>query len=258
MTPSSITAESIIIQQLSKFEIPSRSKNQFVDVVYNSEQFYQRPKSNEITEKEVIAKIEQYKNKINSDSKKISLCGTVGYALIHSHPHFNFPNIFIAAYDIDDESTFGAENAMMISMEMKTPLGKKYYIPVTVIGDNPKASQEWKRVHEGTGIPARNNYQLFKKDEIHIQTLGNVFIVGWTKHIPLLSGLKPLPPSALLLEGTGKIHSRCFEITLDNAIKQQQRFNYSDGFVTFIHQGTKYQGPSTDGAFLREMYLTTL
>jgi len=256
-TPSSITAESIIKQQLSKFKVSSGSENQFVDVVYNSGKFYQRPKSNEISEKEVMAKIEQYKNNISSDLKKISLCGTVGYALIRSHSNFKFPNILIAAFDIDEESTLGAENAMIISMEMKSPLGKKHYIPVAVIGDNPNASQEWKRVHEGTSLPARNNYQLFKKDEIYIQTLGNVFILGWTRPILLLSGLKPLPPSALLLEGTGKIKSRYFEITLDNGIKQQQRFNYSDGFVTFMHEGTKYQGPSTDGAFLKEMYLTT-
>ena len=242
-------------QQLSEFDIVPCSETQFVDVVYNSGQFYQKAKQSEITEDEVITEIKNFKNFHKSDQNKVSLCGTVGYALIRSHSNFSFPNILIAAYDVNEESTFGAENAMIISMEMKSVTGQKYYVPVTVIGDNPKASDQWKRTHEGTGLPARNNYHLFERNEIHIQTLGDVFFAGWTKPVPLLSGLNPLPPSAVLLERTGKIQSRCFEITLGNGIKQQQRFNYSDAFVTFIHQQTKYQGPSTDGSLLREMYI---
>jgi hypothetical protein len=68
---------------------------------------------------------------------------------------------------------------------MKAVSGLKYYVPVTVVGDNPKATNSWKR--SLAGLPARNNYHLFKRDELQIQTFGNVFFVGWSKPIPLLS-----------------------------------------------------------------------
>jgi hypothetical protein len=159
------------------------------------------------------------------------------------------------AYDIDEESTFGAENALVMCLEMKKISGLKSYIPVTVVGDNPKATNGWKK--HLVGLPAKNNCHLFKRDELHIQTLGNTFFVGWTKPIPLLSNQKPLSPSALLLEATGKIQSRSFEVTLTGGLKQQHELNYSDALVTFIHQKTKYQGPSTDGTFVKDMYMET-
>jgi hypothetical protein len=192
------------------------------------------------------------------DTRNIVLIGSVGYALIRSHDNFNYPDLFIAAYDIDEKSTLGAENAIILSLEMKSVSGIKHYIPVTVVGDNPKASNGWKS--DLAGLPASNNYHLFKRNEIHIQTLGNTFFVGWTKPIPLLSTTKPLvlPPSVLLLEATGKNQSQTFEVSTYKGSKQQHKINYSDAFVTFIHQKTKYQGPSTDGSFLREMYLNNI
>jgi sugar-specific transcriptional regulator TrmB len=257
--PSAVTAGSIIEQQLSSSDhlFAKKSKDKFVDVVYTSGQFYKNPQTNKITVKDVISKIEAYKKGTKSvDNQNTVLCGALGYALIRSHNNFNYPDMFIIAYDIDEESTFGAENALVISLEMKALSGLKYYIPVTIIGDNPKATNGWKR--DLAGLPAKNNYHLFKRDELHIQTLGNTLFVGWTKPIPLLSNQKPLPPSALLLEATGKIQSRSYEMTLSSGLNQKQRFNYSDAFVTFIHQKTKYQGPSTDGTFVRDIYLEDL
>jgi sugar-specific transcriptional regulator TrmB len=257
--PSAVTAGSIIEQQLSNSGhlISKNSKNKFVDVVYTSGQFYQNTQQTRITEKDVISKIEAYKKRSERvDDQNIITCGTLGYALIRSHKNFDYPDLLIAAYDIDEESTFGAENALILSLEMKAVSGLKHYIPVAVVGDNPTASNGWKR--NLAGLPARNNYHLFKRDELHIQTLGNTFFVGWTKPIPLLSTKKPLPPSVLLLEATGKIQSQSFEITTYDGLKQQHKLNYSDAFVTFIHQKTKYQGPSTDGSFLREIYLQYL
>jgi hypothetical protein len=141
---------------------------------------------------------------------------------------------------------------------MKEVSGRKHYVPVTVVGDNPKASDGWKINLEGPFLFARDNYHLFKKGELHVQTIGNTLFAGWTKPIPLLSAQEPLPPSALMLEATGKIQSGSFRITVKGGLNEQHKFNYSDAFVTFIHQKTKYHGPSTDGSFLREMYLTNI
>jgi HTH-type transcriptional regulator, sugar sensing transcriptional regulator len=263
--PSAVTAGSIIAQQLSDSQQVTieNSKDKFVDVVYTSGQFYPRAQPTKITEKDVISEIEAYKkspkrSKKQVDRKDIVLCGTIGYAVIRSHSNFEFPDIFIIAYDIDEESTFGAEDALVISLEMKEVSGRKHYLPVAVVGDNPKASDGWKISLEGPLLFARDNYHLFEKDEIHVQSLGNTFFAGWTKPIPLLSAQKPLPPSALMLEATGKIRSESFRINVKGGLNQQHRFNYSDAFVTFIHQKTKYHGPSTDGSFLREMYLTNI
>jgi sugar-specific transcriptional regulator TrmB len=261
VTPSDVTVGSVIEQQLCGSEqLDSKnSKNRFVDVVYTSGHFYQKAQPNTITKKDMISKIEAYKQSSKKvGSQNIVLCGNVGYALVRSHPNFDFPDMLITAYDINEESTLGAENALVISLEMKAVSGRKSYIPVTVIGDNPKASEEWRRNVKGLFLFARDNYHLFKRGELHIQTLGNTFFAGWTRPIPLLSAQEPLPPSALLLEATGKIQSRSFKIILENGVEQQQKFNYSDAAVTFIHQKTKYQGPPTDGSFVREMYMINL
>jgi sugar-specific transcriptional regulator TrmB len=265
VVPSAVTVGSIIVQQLSDSQqmTDKNSKDKFVDVVYTSGQFYPKAQPNKITEKDVISEIEAYKKspkRINNkvDKKDIVLCGTMGYAVIRSHPNFDFPDMFIIAYDIDEESTFGAENALIISLEMEVLSGLKYYMPVTVIGDNPKASDGWRIGLEGDFLFARDNYHLFKRGELHVQTIGDTFFAGWTRPIPLLSAQEPLPPSALMLEATGKIRSGGFRINVKGGLKQQHRFNYSDAFVTFIHQKTKYHGPSTDGSFLREMYLTNI
>jgi len=256
--PSVVTAGSIMEQQLSSSGqlISKNSKNKFVNVVYTSDHFYKGTQTNTITEKDVISKIEACKKSSKRvNDRNIICCGTLGHALIRSHKNFNYPNLLIIAYDIDEESDFGAENALLMCLEMKAVSGLKYYIPVTVVGDNPKAINGWKK--HLVGLPARNNYHLFKRDELHIQTLGNTFFVGWTKPIPLLSNQKPLSPSALLLEATGKIQSRSFEVTLTSGLKQHHELNYSDALVTFIHQKTKYQGPSTDGTFVKDMYMET-
>lgn len=257
VVPSAVTARSIVLQQLSDSQQVTieNSKDKFVDVVYTSGQFYPGAQPNKITEKDVIGEIEAYKKspkriKKQVDKKDIVLCGTIGYSVIRSHPNFDFPDMFIIAYNIDEESTFGAENALVISLEMKEVSGRKHYIPVAVVGDNPKASDGWKTSLEGPFLFARDNYHLFKKGELHVQTIGNTLFAGWTKPIPLLSAQKPLPPSALILEATGKIQSGSFKI-VEGGPKEQHKFNYSDAFVTFIHQKTKYHGPSTDGSFLR-------
>jgi sugar-specific transcriptional regulator TrmB len=256
--PSAVTAGSILEQHLSSSGqlISKNSKEKLVDLIYTSGHFYKTPKTNKTKEKDVISKIEAYKKSGKSvDNQNNVLCGAIAYTLIRPHNNFNYPDMLINAYDIDEESTFGAENALVIALEMKKLSGLKCYIPVTIIGDNPNATNGWKR--DLAGLPASNNYHLFKRDELHIQTLGNTFFVGWTKPIPLLSNQKPLPPSALLLEATGKIQSRSYEMTITSGLNQKQSFNYSDASVTFIHQKTKYQGPSTDGTFVKDMYMET-
>lgn len=254
--PSASTVESIVAQQLSKpkFMNEKKPKKKSVDIIYNNGDFYQNTKANRITEREIIDEIKNYKlNSKDCNSKKIVLIGKVGYAIIRNHCNFNYPNLLIGAYKIENCSTFGPEDAIMFSLWLKNPSGFRF-VPVAIVGNNPKATNEWKKVHEGTTVPASNNYHLFKKDELHIQVHGNTFFAGWTKPIPLLPKYEPLSPSAVILEASGQIRSREFNMTLDNGIKQQQKLNYSDAIVSFILNKSKYQGPSTDGLMVRELY----
>jgi len=250
--PSSLTVESV-----SESLIKKKSKQKFIDILYMTGQFYNKSRQIRISEQDVIRKILNYKKNPRTNPKIVTLCGTVGHAIIHSHSDFDFPDLLIVAYHVDEESTLGAEDALIISLWLNFQ-NRFRYLPVAIVGDNPKASQQWKLNFENTDIPARNNYNLFKRDEIQIQVHGNTFFAGWTKPIPLLPNQKPLPPSALILEATGTVRPRAFDTTLLNGVRHENQFNYYDAFVTFIHQKTKYQGPATDGLLAREVYFDTI
>lgn len=255
--PSSKTVESIVDNQ-SPFPEPlikKNSKHKFVDILYTTDQYYNNTQEIRISDQDVINKIQAYKKHPKANSESITLCGTVGHAIIHPHNGFDFPDLLIAAYHVDEESSFGAEDALLISLWFNTSKGFRY-VPVAIVGDNPKASEQWIRAFENTLAPARKNYNLFKKDEIQIQVHGNTFFAGWTRPIPLLhhqNCARTLPPAAIILEATGRIRPRAFKYALPKGLKYEQSFNYYDAFVTFIHQKTKYQGPSTDGLLAREM-----
>ena len=252
--PSALTAESMLGSQssISEHQSQKKSKYKIVDVVYNTNQWYGETHQTGITERDVTRRILNYKKNLRPNSKIVTLCGTVGYAIIHSHPNFDFPNLLIAAYHIDEESSFGAEDALVISLGFNTSQGFRY-VPMTIVGDNPKATEQWKKNFENTLAPARKNYHLFKRGELQIQIHGNTFNAGWTRAIPLLPN-QPLPPSSIYLSSTGRIRTRAFDITNTNGIRHEQKFNYYDAFITFIHNNTIYRGPSTDGLLVREMF----
>jgi sugar-specific transcriptional regulator TrmB len=256
--PSSLTVESVVDpSSFSESLIEKNSKHEFIDILYNTDQFYIKSRQTTISEQDVIRKIFDYKKNPRANPKFATLVGTVGHAIIHPHADFDFPDLLIVAYHIDEESALGAEDALIISLWLNFH-NRFRYLPVAIVGDNPKASQQWKVSFENTDIPALNNYNLFKRDEIQMQVHGNTFFAGWTKPIQLLPNQKPLPPAALILEATGTVRPRALDTTLLNGVRHEQQFNYYDAFVTFIHQKTKYQGPATDGLLAREAYFDTI
>ena len=82
---------------------------------------------------------------------------------------------------------------------------------------------------------------------------GNTIFAGWTKAIPIPPD-QSLPPSALILEATGILRTRTLELTFPSGAKRNSLFNCYDAFVTLISKKNKYQGPATDGLFVREAY----
>lgn len=256
--PSSLTVESLVDpSSFSESLIKKKSKQKFIDILYMTDQYYNKSRQIRISEQDVIRKFLNYKKNPRTNPKIVTLIGTVGHAIIHPHNDFDFPDLLIAAYHVDEESELGAEDALLISLWLNFH-NRFRYLPVAIVGDNPKASQQWKVSFENTDIPALNNYNLFKRDEIQIQVHGNTFFAGWTKPIPLLPNQKPLPPAALILEATGTVRPRAFHTILLSGVRHENHFNYYDAFVTFIHQKTKYQGPATDGLLAREAYFDTI
>jgi hypothetical protein len=231
-TPSEITAENFVTA--SYIEVSEKRKNIYFEKLraYISDE----TDKNEITEQDVINKISSYKRSSRKGKmdKPVVACSSQGAAIIRSHENFNLPDTVIVAGKIDEKSDFGAEDAL------------------GAIGDNPRASDNWKRGLLGS--PAEKNYHLVKKEELQIQLHGNTFFVGWTIPIPLLPNQNPLPPSVLIFEATGKLRTRAFSCRSPTGALSKYQLNFFDAFVTFIHQKVKYQGPATDGLFARELY----
>lgn len=50
------------------------------------------------------------------------------------------------------------------------------------------------------------------------------------------------------------LRSRTFELTFPSRAKRASLFNCYDAFLTLINKKIKYQGPATDGLFVREAY----
>jgi sugar-specific transcriptional regulator TrmB len=248
-TPSEITAENFVTA--SYIEVSEKRKNIYFEKLraYISDE----TDKNEITEQDVINKISSYKRSSRKGKmdKPVVACSSQGAAIIRSHENFNLPDTVIVAGKIDEKSDFGAEDALGVFLLLNTPKGYRY-VPVAAIGDNPRASDNWKRGLLGS--PAEKNYHLVKKEELQIQLHGNTFFVGWTIPIPLLPNQNPLPPSVLIFEATGKLRTRAFSCRSPTGALSKYQLNFFDAFVTFIHQKVKYQGPATDGLFARELY----
>jgi hypothetical protein len=107
------------------------------------------------------------------------------------------------------------------------------------------------------GTPAGQNVQLFEKDEIQIQIHGNTLFAAWARQIPLFPQQYILPPSCLLMEGYGSLHTDSYTMFSASGYKTEIERNGFAAFVTFFHPASKYSGPGTDGFFARD-YVATI
>ena len=180
--------------------------------------------------------------------------GSAANAVIHTPAGFKLPHMLIKIFHIEKQSTLGQEDAMLIYLLLDTPEGSEY-LPVTFIGDNPRAQNIWKEYLSGT--PGGTNVQLIKKDQIHVRIHGNTLFAGWTKPICLIPKKYVLPPACLLIEGYGEIKTDKFVMQSPSGYKTEVERNGYDAFVTFFHPASKYSGPGTDGFFARD-YVGTI
>ena len=71
--------------------------------------------------------------------------------------------MMIIAQKVEEQSTFGAGDALTIFLWHETPTGYAYE-PVAQVGYNPGSQSFRKRLFAGT--PAGQNFQLLKKDNL--------------------------------------------------------------------------------------------
>jgi sugar-specific transcriptional regulator TrmB len=208
-----------------------------------------------ITEKDVVNKImnpQKYSAEYYEPKVIDRMYSSVGLAAIHPPNCFNLPDTMLVIHKIEKQSRLGEEDAVMIFLWLETPKGYTY-LPVALVGDNPKAHDFWKTCLAGT--IAGKNAQLVKKDEIEVRVHGNTLFAGWTVPIPLLLPKYVLPPACILIEGYGNIKTAAYTIAMPLGNKYMEQ-NYFDAFVTFMHPSSKYSGPGTDGYFIRDSVST--
>jgi sugar-specific transcriptional regulator TrmB len=212
--------------------------------------------SEKLTEKDVVDKIINAQRIQAKDPFKdmARFYGSVAEAIIHPPDYFNLPDMMIWILHYNKQSTFGAEDCLLIHLMLETPIGKTY-VPVAVVGDSPRATAFRKGVFAGT--PAGQNCILVKKDELQVRVQGNTLFAGWTVPIPLHPPSCTLPPSALLFEGYGELKTGVFKTGIRSGRRQTYEYNGFNAFVTFFHPSSKYSGPGTDGLFGRDVVVTT-
>jgi sugar-specific transcriptional regulator TrmB len=209
-----------------------------------------------LTEKDVLSKIiTAQKIPVKGDPSKYTTVyyGSIAQAVIHPPDYFVLPDMMIWIFHNNKQSSFGAEDMLVIYLRLETPFGYTF-MPVAHITDNPKSVPHRKAVFAGT--PAAQNIQVVKRDELQVRVQGNTLFAGWTVQIPLLPPKYTLPPSGILFEGYGEPRTGVLKSRTVSGRKQTYEYNGFSAFVTFFHPLSKYAGPGTDGILLRDVVFT--
>jgi sugar-specific transcriptional regulator TrmB len=208
-----------------------------------------------LTEKEVMDKIiNAQKSPAKTWKDTLKFYGSHATAVIHPPDYFNLPDMILNIYHNNKQSSFGAEDILIISLWLETSKIHAY-VPVCLITDNFRGEALRKRIWAGT--PVMQNFRIVKNDELQVSVQGNTLFAGWTIPLPLLQKYT-LPPSCILFEGYGKLVSGISETTIPSGRKVTTEYNGLESFVTFYHPSSKYSGPGTDGLFARDSVTTSV
>jgi len=249
---SSVTLESII----NPPKLRSFDDGKCYDSFRKTIGYIEDPKYGLLTEKEILNKIGKVHIISAEDPLKDTtiMYGNSAQALINPPEHFDLPKMVITVFHCNELSTFGLENWLCVQIPLDTPRGNAY-VPVTIVGDNPLATDWRKKIHAGK--PLGQNIHLVKKDELQVKGQGNILFAGWTVPIPLYPLPKSLPPSCIFFEGYGKIQTGVVKTMPSLSRMQTSEFIGFEAFVTFFPPSSKYSGPGTDGAVFRDIIITS-
>lgn len=246
-TPSTLTLEA-----LNKMAMPDEPE--YFDAIAVTRKKVTGPKVIENEPKTKTTDTDFLNKIINPDkyhdidkSDIVSTYGFAGQAIINLPSEFGLPSLLFHFQHLDENSTFGTEDFLLIHLWLETPAGYSY-IPSAFITNNPKAVDFWKKFLKG--IPTEQNINLVEKSELQIRVYGSSAFAVWTR--PILIPPFTLPPCCLLAESVGKTKPGLHTIVTPSGYQEKASFNASDAFITFIYPSSKYSGPGTDGIFARD------
>jgi hypothetical protein len=257
--PSAITLESVINPSRFKAKLLSdEGRNRPYNLISRINVVDEQPLGT-LTEKDVLNKmINAQKIPVRNPFKEIiRYYGSSGMAIVHPPDHFNLPDMIISVWHFDKQSSFGAEDWLIVHLELATPKGLDY-VQVVFVQTNPSPRVVAFRKTTATDTHAGQNFIVVKKDEFDVRLHGNTLFAGWAVPIPLLPPRYILPPACILFEGYGNVKT-CAHATLPpHGRRNEIECNRFEAFVTFLHPSSKYSGPGTDGFLDREIIFTSI
>jgi hypothetical protein len=174
---------------------------------------------------------------------------TWGWTVIDPPERFNLPKMMISALDIEEQSSLGAEDVLLVSSWLNTPSGYGY-VPVAVVHNHPEAAPFWRG--SNVGMPAEQNILTAKKEELQVRVHGNTLFAGWTIPIKFLSD-----SFCLLFEGFGVAKPGRSTMITPARVTNKLEYNSLEAFVTLMHPSSKYEAPGTEGILLRDCIIET-
>ncbi|MBN2259769.1 MAG: hypothetical protein JW702_04455 [Clostridiales bacterium] len=192
--------------------------------------------------------------KPQDSANKFQLFSKSATAIIHPPKKCGIPDLLIIVDHMQERSTFGNGNSLMIYLKIKLQDGH-FYIPAGGIGDNPHDVKLRKKL-QFSNKDARKNFGLVKKDQLQVNVQGSSFFASWAVPITLYPNFT-LPPAFLLLEGYGSTKKGSNTVVTPTGYILNLESIYTNAFVTFIQSASKYSGPGTDGIFFKEVKVIT-
>jgi sugar-specific transcriptional regulator TrmB len=248
--PSPATIESIIFPKEPQNEGNSSSSamRNFRKIL--TFEIEEDDKAGKLAEKDVINKIlKATTSKAKIPKNKSMLFASTGQTIIHPPKYFNLPDIMLHAWHVDNHSTHGGNDSLVIHIWQDSP-SNSGFIPSAIISNDSSGTKVLTKIF--TDTPAEKNAQLLNKDEFQVRVHGNTLFAVWTVPLVIKSPNYILPPCCLMLEGVGKVKTGRLAFLYKDGFRNKIEFNALEALVTFYHPSSRYEGPGTDGIFFRD------
>jgi len=207
-------------------------------------------------QKDILKRILSTKRVRLKDSSKepVIYYGSVAQAFIHPPESANLPNMIIQVFHSNAQSSFGAENWLIVRV-LPQKMEEYTFAPTVHVGTNPKSTAFWK--NNSTGLSTEKNCLLFKRDQLEVRVQGNTLFAGWTKPISLSPFPFTLPSACMFFEGYGDLRTSISKITGPPGRLIIHEINAYEAFATFYNPSWKYSAPGTEGLFMRDSIFTS-
>jgi sugar-specific transcriptional regulator TrmB len=213
-----------------------------------------------LTEKDVLNEIFNAKKfPVKDPAKDIwRMYSSNASAAIHPPEHFGLPDMVIEAEHIEEPSSFGGGDLLIVFLWMETINGRAL-VPMTIAcaAGEKMFNSFLEQVGKDTGVQT-GKFQLVKLGELQIRIHRNALFAAWTVPITILPQKYVLPPACMMVEGYGDVKTTGYTMHIPQRFKVDIEQNYFDAFVTFMHPSSRYSGPGTDGLFVRDYIRTTV